>query len=72
MEKKSRPKVNALSAVLFWGLVWQAAAMALGNPLLLPTPLQALTRLWNLVVTAAFWQITLVSIGRILLGVVCV
>lgn len=71
MERVSRPKVNGLPAVLFWGLVWQAAAMALGNPLLLPTPVQALHRLWDLVVTAAFWQITLISIGRILLGVAC-
>ena len=61
--------MNGLAAVLFWGLVWQAAAMAMGNPLLLPTPLQVLWRLWELMGSAAFWQITLVSIGRVLLGV---
>ena len=46
MEKKPRTNVNSLPALLFWTLVWQAAAMAMGNPLLLPAPLQVLQRLW--------------------------
>ena len=71
MTKKPRTKVNGLPALLFWGLVWQAGAMLLGNPLLLPTPVQVVQRLLDLMGTAAFWQITLVSIGRILMGVVC-
>ena len=70
MNRQTAPKVNGLPALLFWGLVWQAAAMAMGNFLLLPTPLQVLRRLWQLMAEAAFWQITVVSIGRILLGVV--
>ncbi len=69
MEKRTKTKVNGLPALLFWGLVWQAAAMAMGNPLLLPTPVLVLQRLWQLMAEAAFWQITLVSIGRVLLGV---
>ena len=68
MAKKNRTKW--VWALLFWVLVWQVCAMVLGNPLLLPGPVQALARLWALVTTAAFWQITWVSIGRILLGVV--
>ena len=70
MTKKPRTNVNGLLAVLFWGLVWQAGAMLLGNPLLLPTPVQVVQRLLDLTVTAAFWQITFASIGRILMGVV--
>ena len=69
MEKRTKTKVNGLPALLFWGLVWQAAAVAMGNPLLLPTPVLVLRRLWQLMAEAAFWQITLVSIGRVLLGV---
>ena len=69
MEKRTKTKVNGLPALFFWGLVWQAAAMAMGNPLLLPTPVLVLQRLWQLMAEAAFWQITLVSIGRVLLGV---
>ena len=59
-----------MPALLFWALVWQLAAMAMGNPLLLPTPMMVLRRLLALMAEAAFWQITMVSIGRVLLGVV--
>lgn len=71
MERQQRPSINGLPALLFWGLVWQGLSMAMGNPLLLPSPVQVLLRLWELMASAAFWQTTLVSIGRILLGVVC-
>lgn len=71
MNVDRRPKVSALPALVFWLLVWQLGAMALGNPLLLPTPLQVLRCLGRLGTTGAFWQTTFVSIGRILLGVVC-
>ena len=48
-------------AVLVWLLVWQGAGMALsaawpGGHLLLATPLEALARLAELAVTAAFWR----------------
>ena len=52
MTKKPRTNVNGLPALLFWGLVWQAGAMILGNPLLLPTPVQVVQRLLDLTVTA--------------------
>ena len=68
MHKHQPSKVNSLPAVLFWGLVWQLAAVAMGNSLLLPSPLQVLQTLGELAVTGQFWQITLTSIGRILLG----
>lgn len=70
MNRESPKKRNPLPALLFWGLVWQTAAMLMDSPLLLPTPLQVLRCLGRLVQTAAFWQITLLSLGRILLGMV--
>lgn len=75
MEKKNRRTIDRfpaklLWALLFWVLVWQIAAVRMGNPLLLPTPVQVLRRLAALMGEAAFWRITLVSIGRVLLGVV--
>ena len=69
MKKKNRTIFRSLPALLFWALVWQWAAMAMGNPLLLPTPGQVLLRLWQLMGEAAFWQTTGISIGRVLLGV---
>ena len=70
MKKKNRTIFRSLPALLFWALVWQCAAMAMGNPLLLPSPGQVLLRLWQLMGEAAFWQTTGISIGRVLLGVV--
>lgn len=70
MKKENRTICKGLPALLFWALVWQCAAMAMGNPLLLPAPAQVLLRLWQMMGGASFWQITLISIGRVLLGVV--
>jgi NitT/TauT family transport system permease protein len=68
MKKHPSSKVNILPAILFWGLVWILAAGVLDKPLLLPSPAQVLRCMGNLVLTASFWQITLTSIMRILLG----
>ena len=71
MNRQHRPKVNALPALLFWTAVWFLAARAMDNPLLLPGPVQVLRCLGRLSLTAAFWRSVTVSIGRILLGIVC-
>lgn len=63
-------KINGLPALLFWMAIWHIAAAALDNGLLLPGPVQVLKCLGGLAVTKAFWQTVLVSLGRILLGVV--
>lgn len=67
MPKDSSNRIR-LWAVAFWLLVWQAAAMALGQSLLLPSPMAALKRLWELGQTAAFWQAVCWSCVRILGG----
>jgi len=71
MIQHPRPKVNGLPALFFWTVVWYLAAVAMDNPLLLPSPIQVLRCLGNLMLTAGFWQTVAVSIGRILLGIVC-
>ena len=69
-----RPKGTLrLWAVLFWLLVWQAAAMALAaayphGGLLLASPLAALGRLGELAVTMGFWRAVSLSACRILGG----
>lgn len=52
-------------AAAFWLLVWQRASMALGSPLLLPSPLRVLERLWALGRTAPFWLSAAFSASRI-------
>ena len=69
MNRVSGRKRNSLPAFLFWLCLWQIGAMAMGNALLLPTPVQVLRCLGKLALTASFWQLTLTSIGRVLLGV---
>lgn len=70
MSDQQRSRVNGLPALLFWTAVWHFAAKAMGNPLLLPGPVQVLRCLGTLMQTGAFWQTVAVSIGRILLGVI--
>ena len=71
MNRQQSPKVSSLPALLFWTVVWYLASLAMGNPLLLPGPVQVLRCLGSMAVTAAFWQTAVVSMLRILLGVVC-
>ena len=55
-ESSRRKKLRfPLWAVLFWLAVWQAASMAVGREIFLPSPWRVLTRLAELAVTAPFW-----------------
>jgi NitT/TauT family transport system permease protein len=68
--KTSTTSVNRISlwAVLFWLLVWQIAAMAMDQPLLLVSPLETLQRLATLVLEPIFWRSVGFSVGKIMLG----
>lgn len=55
-------------AVAVWLLLWQVASMALGQELLLPSPLAALRRLGELALTEPFWRAVGWSAARILGG----
>lgn len=55
-------------AVLFWLLIWQLAALWVAEPILLVSPVTALSRLLELVITRPFWQAVFFTVGRILLG----
>jgi NitT/TauT family transport system permease protein len=63
--KKSAP---FLGVALFWVLLWQLAAWKTGTPLLLPSPLETLTRLWELAHTSEFFKITAFSLLRVFAG----
>lgn len=56
------------TAVMLWVLIWQLAAMAMNIPLLLPSPVAVLQRLWQLCGEGEFWYTVLTSLCRILLG----
>ncbi len=68
MNKKLISAGKKLAAALFWAAVWQITAKFVGNPLLLPGPVQVLGRLGEMALQGEFWRITAFSIGRIVLG----
>ncbi len=54
--------------LLFWLGVWALAAWRMNSPLLLPAPAQVLRSLWTLAGSGTFWQITAMSLLRVLGG----
>ena len=67
MNNVKRPARGLLAAV-FWLAVWQAAAMAVGLPVLLASPVDTVLRLATLVQTADFWRSILFTLGHIIAG----
>lgn len=57
-----------LGAVVFWLLLWQLAAMALHQEILLASPVSVLFRLLELLPQGDFWRTVLFSFSRITLG----
>ena len=55
-------------AALFWVAVWQIAAMAVGQGILLASPADTLARLVALAQTGGFWRSVLFTLGHILAG----
>ena len=70
MDRKGNTLTKNLLATLFWVAVWHILAVSMGNTLLLPTPVQVVKRLWELMAMESFWKTAVMSIGRILMGAV--
>ena len=60
--------LTPLGAILFWIALWALLARAVGQELLLPSPLQVLKKLLALWQTHDFWRMTSRSILRVLIG----
>ena len=67
MNTKNRA-LRRLGAAAFWLAVWQIAAMAVGQRILLASPAETLVRLGQLAVTGAFWRSILFTLWHILAG----
>lgn len=61
---------SALGVALFWLAVWTLAAAAVGNSLLLPSPIETITELFELIPTANFWSCAALSLLRVAIGIV--
>lgn len=57
--------------ILFWIGVWAALAMLVDQALLLPSPVSVFVRFFQLIFQGTFWQVTLISILRIMAGILC-
>ena len=64
---RGRP-LRLILAALFWVALWQVAAMAVGQGILLASPVDTLLRLGALVRTGDFWRSVLFTLGHILAG----
>lgn len=60
--------LRGVAVALFWLALWQLASLAVGQELLVPSPAVVAATFGELVVTAAFWQITGWSLLRVGLG----
>ena len=69
MKKFVFPFLKAVGVCGFWLLIWWLAAYAVNLPLLLPSPLQTIVALKDLIVTALFWKNLLLSLLRVLIGI---
>ncbi len=65
---KGTSKAARLAAILFWLAVWEIAALAIRNHIILVSPVDALRRLLELMTTARFWLSLAASSGRVMLG----
>lgn len=68
MISTSSPKLRTAAAVLFWLAVWQFAAWRVDSALFLPGPWTVVGRLGQLALTAPFWQTAVLSLCRVVLG----
>ncbi len=67
--QKNRVKyIKIAAAVLFWLIVWQAAAAAVNKKILLVSPIAVAVRLSQLVAEPAFWQAIGFSLAGIAVG----
>ena len=69
MRSALKRALRAIAVLLFWLLVWTAVAAAVGQELLLPSPLQVARALSGLAGTAEFWLTLGRSILRVLAGI---
>jgi len=60
--------IKVLGVAAIWLVIWQVAALCIGNEILFAGPVKTLQHLWGLVATKAFWQTCLFSLLRIVGG----
>ena len=67
--KYIKKALSAALVALFWLILWYFCALAVNNPLIFPTPTEAVKRLCALMITKDFWLFTALSLLRIAIGI---
>lgn len=67
-ENKARRIIYRIATLLFWTGVWQFVSMLVDMEMLVPSPMNVLLRLSELIKTEAFWQNSFYSLLRITSG----
>lgn len=70
MERKLFKVLKAFLIALFWIGIWEVASLIINKPLLFPSPIDVIIRLYELIITFDFWKITLLSLYRVGVGIV--
>ena len=65
---RTKKKIFLVIAVIFWLAVWQVVSVIVGYKLILPSPIEVLIRMWELITGEGFLSTVLFSLGRIMLG----
>jgi len=68
MDKRFSGFVRRLSIILFWIVLWQAAASLIRNHIFLVGPIDTLRALFEQVTLLSFWSAIAFSFGRICVG----
>ncbi len=54
--------------VVIWILIWEGISLQVSQELLVPSPVQVFMKIFQLMQTASFWQITALTVSRITIG----
>lgn len=65
-----KKRIINLLVVFIWILIWEGISLLIDQELLVPSPFQVFLKLFRLMGTVAFWQITVVTVTRIIIGFV--
>ncbi len=66
--KKIPRFVWIILSISLWVIVWALASFLIGNRFFLPSPLQTIIALYELVITAEFYKVVMLSLLRVLIG----
>ncbi|AKA68030.1 ABC transporter permease [Clostridium scatologenes] len=69
MKISTTKEIRKISILIFWMLIWELCSLFINNSLLLPSPLEVLEVLVQLVKKIYFWQCVFNSVLRVISGV---